>query len=102
MCIVDALPEEKKTLGNSRRDQNGTYEFPDIVDVEYESLENEKVDGVSGVSPPNGNEQGAGTDGVLVSFRATRKDWNTDAIRNVTIPITAGNLSKLRPNSAIA
>jgi len=54
MCIVDAPPE--KTLGNSRQDKNGTYEFPDIMDVEYESLENEKVDGISGVSPPNGNE----------------------------------------------
>jgi len=88
-------------LGNSCKVNNGTYLFPDVVDVEYESLENEKVYGISGISPTDGNEQGARTGGVWVSSRTTRKIWDTDETKNMSDPIIAGNLSKLRPKSAI-
>jgi len=71
------------------------------VDVEYESLENEEAYGISGISPTYGNEQGTRTNRVWVSLRTTRGVLDTDEMKNVSDPIMAGNLSKLRPKRAI-
>lgn len=92
----------KRTLGYSFKVKNGTYLFPDVVDVEYESLENEEAYGISGISPINGDEQGTRADRVWVSSRTMRGTLETDEMKNVSEPIMAGNLSKLRPKRAIA
>jgi hypothetical protein len=73
-----------------------------VVDIEQESLENEKVDGVSSINVMNRKEQGTRADGGRVSFQTVRKIRNTDTARNAIVPIMAGNLPKSRPNRAIA
>ena len=75
--------------------------FPGVVDVEQENLEYEKVHGISGISLPDGKKQGTRTDEIWMSFQIMWEIRNTNAIRNVNIPIRAGSFSKLRPKRAM-
>jgi hypothetical protein len=75
--------------------------FPGVVNVEQESLEDEKIDGVPSISLPDRKEQAGRSGKDWVRFETAGKDWDTDEIRKVSIPIMAGNLSKLRPKRAM-